>query len=95
MANAPLRLSSTQSPAGRGNRGARLATPDFAISTDAAGRFAFKGVVPGEYRLEPGAGYVYAGFQRDFPRVIFTVNEGQRIRTCLLASLRTTAAPFL
>lgn len=80
MANAPLRLSSTQSPAGRGNRGARGATPDFATTTDLAGRFALKGLGPGEYRLEPGAGYVYAGFQRDFRPVVFTVNEGQQIR---------------
>src|SRR5688572_20512729 len=81
IANVAIRLSSTQNPViRRGNRGASGNAPDFAANTDSAGRFAFKDVPPGEYRLEPGTGYVYAGFQRDFPQPVFTVASGQRIQ---------------
>jgi hypothetical protein len=89
MPNAALRLSSTQSPAGRGGRGALSATPDFAVNTDSAGRFSFKNVGPGEYRLVPGAGYVYAGFQRDFSDPVFTVSPGQQ-----LGGLRLRLSPL-
>jgi hypothetical protein len=80
MANVPMRFSSMQSPAGRGGRGARTANPDFAMNTDSLGRFTFKGIEPGQYRLEPGAGFVYAGFQRDFTATILTISSGQDIR---------------
>jgi hypothetical protein len=82
MVNTPMNLSSTQRPAGRGNRGAQLATPDFATTTDSAGKFSFKNIGPGEYRLVPGAGYGYAGRQRDFPTTstVFTFSSGQQIR---------------
>jgi hypothetical protein len=57
----------------------RNQSPARTTKTDAAGKFLFTDVDPGSYTLAAGAGFTYAGNQRDFNSVTVTVAPGQLV----------------